>query len=51
MNGLDNMLNFGMLDQRVNSSLGSQLLHQLKTVPEGTKIKKVIIKNVKDINN
>jgi hypothetical protein len=51
VNGLDNAFNFGMLDATVNRSLGSQIMHQLKKVPEGTKIKEVIIKNVKDTNN
>ena len=51
VNGLDNPFNFGMLDATVNRSLGPQIMHQLKNVPEGTKIKEVIIKNVKDANN
>lgn len=51
LNGLDHAFNLGMLDRATNASLGPQIMHQLKNVPEGTKIKEVIIKNVKGSNN
>jgi len=45
--GADSLSNLGMLDSRVNMSLGSQIAQQLKKFPEGTKIMKIEVKSAK----
>ncbi len=44
--GIDKTSNLGMLNQSVNRSIGSQVYHQLKKVPEGTNITNIIIKGI-----
>ena len=44
--GQDKFYNLGFLDRKVNTSLGPQIYHQLKEVPFGTRIEKIVIKGV-----
>ena len=43
LGGTDEILNMAPLDKSVNRSLGRQIQHQIKDLPEGTKINKVTI--------
>jgi hypothetical protein len=45
LNGKDILSNLRMLDRSTNRSIGPQITHQIKNLPEGTKIDQVIIKD------
>ena len=45
LNGKDALSNLQMLDRSTNRSIGPQISHQIKKLPEGTKINQVVIKN------
>ncbi|OJH42805.1 hypothetical protein [Cystobacter ferrugineus] len=43
LGGADEVLNMNPLDKSVNRSLGSQIHHQIKNLPEGTRVGKISI--------
>jgi len=45
LNGADDILNMNPLDSSVNRSLGSQIQHRIKVLPEGTRVNRVGIRD------
>ncbi len=44
LGGIDNVGNMRMIDKGVNRSIGSQIMHQIKNLQNGTQITKINVK-------